>query len=522
MPILDVQHLSKSFADFKLFHDISFHLEEGERVGLVGINGCGKTTLMRMIAGLEPADSGKIIMARNLNAGLLRQLPNPRLDVESIIRNGFDPELASGLNQFGLEVDPFNNPDVLSGGERTRLALAEFLSSRYYLMLLDEPTNNMDFSGIRATINLLSQHRGSMLIVSHDRYLLDQMATRILELENGEIHEYKGNYSDYRQQKQQLFEERLHRYQEGRKEQKRIEQAVRQTREWAEKAHRKSTEKDSSGLKMGVKENKRVKARKMDRKVKSDLKRLEKKVQHQEKKPRPEAKVLFQFNESGRQGKRILEAAGLAKGYNGRMLFTDSYFYIQRNEKIAVFGDNGCGKTTLVRIIRQAENADSGDLWLTSSCKPFYLNQQVDDLPAGIVLKEYLLEHLGNLDGAKRAVLDQMGFSQTQLDQKIGSFSLGERMKIKLLEPILVRRDFLILDEPTNYLDLKARETLENALNSYNGTLMIISHDIYLMEKLCNKTLAFEQGKIVRYEDSFAEYMEHQYLTYAHNKVIFD
>lgn len=511
MSVLQIHHLAKNFADFSLLRDVSLNLEEGERVGLVGINGCGKTTLMRIIAGLEPFDSGQIRIPEKQKVGLLRQRPDPDHDIQVILESGYDPELAAGLNKIGLEADPFANPAALSGGERTRLALARILSSHLDLLLLDEPTNNMDFPGVQATISMLADYPASMIIVSHDRYFLDRMVTRILELDNGLIHEYPGNYSDYRQLKQQLFTQKMNRYAEDRKEQKRIEQSIRQTRQWAEKAHRKSTDNDKSGQKMGLKEYKRVKARKMDQKVKNDLKRLEKKKQQQESKPKAEANVLFQFNQAKRQGRRILEAKDLGKGYNGRQLFAGSYFYIQRGEKVAVFGPNGCGKSTLVKLMRQEELPDRGELWLTGSATPYYLNQQLDDLPAGIKLKDYLQERVGILDGQKRAVLDQMGFAQEQLALDLASFSLGERMKIKLLEPILTSKDFLILDEPTNYLDLHARETLEKALANYVGTLMIISHDIYLLQEVCDKTLFFEQGQIRRYEDSFAEFLEKYY-----------
>ena len=508
MPILVVHNLEKSFADNHLLRSMSFHIEEGERVGLVGINGSGKTTLMRILAGLDSCDSGQVQLRKQAVSGLLRQYPDPAQDVQAIIESGYDPELAACMNQIGLEADPLLHSETLSGGERTRLSLARFLAARFDLMLLDEPTNNMDLNGIQATIWQLRQHQGSMMIVSHDRYFLDQMVTRILELENGEIHEFHGNYSDYREQKKLQYEAHLHQYEAGRKEQKRIEQAIRQTRQWADKAHRKSTEKDKSGLRMGVKENKRVKAKKMDQKVKSDTKRLEKKVQQLGRKPAAEASVRFEINQAGRQGKRILEASDLSKKYAENTLFTDSYFYLQRGEKAAVFGPNGCGKTTLVRLMQKAEQPDGGELWISSGTNPYYLNQQVDDLPDEVLLKDYLIDRLGRLDGQNRAVLDQMGFSQRQLGQTLKSFSLGERMKIKLLEPILTHRDFLILDEPTNYLDLHTRETLEHALEEYDGTLMVISHDIYLLQKICDKAIVFEQGHIKRYEDSFADYLQ--------------
>ena len=663
MSLINVEHIQKSFGLRSLLRDISFSIEEKECIGLVGINGCGKTTLMRILVGLETYDAGQIIMRKQLSVGLFRQIPEPEVDIDQIIEAGYDADLASSMNYLGLEADPFASPDTLSGGERTRLALARFLSVGYDLLLLDEPTNNMDFDGIQAAVQMLKEHPGSALIVSHDRYFLDRLVSRVFEIDQGILNEYTGNYSDYREQKQLQFEQQMHRYEADRKEQRKIEKAIVQTRQWADKAHRDSTKKDHSGLKMGVKENKRVKARKLDQKIKNDTKRLERKLQQQTTRPRTEADVSFEITLGGSKGRRMLEAADLAKKYDGRVLFENSFFYVQRGEKVAVFGPNGCGKTTLIRMIRQQVMPDRGEIWLSSGCHPYYLDQQInlmtvdeklmkkpiqstqstqpiqstqsiqptqptqsiqsidrlqpidrlsqaeespstggevgsaeegspstseqvnndverlgsageqvptsgeqvssadrespstgeqvktdvkrllfagEQVPSsGVqarsadiespstgkqvktgaerlgsageqVLGDYLTDRVGHLDGAKRAVIDQIGFSQQQLSQTLESLSPGEKMKVKLLEPILSDKDFLILDEPTNYLDLQTRETLEKALAAYNGTLLIISHDIYLMQRICNKTIVFEDKQIKRYEDTFAEYLEKQ------------
>ena len=508
MSVLQVSRIAKSYAGFELLSDISFSLEDQERIGLVGINGCGKTTLLRILAGLDQADRGSMQNSQDLLIGLLRQDPDPAEDTAAIIESGYDPELAASLNQIGLEADPFSQPQTLSGGERTRLAVGRFLAARFDILLLDEPTNNMDLQGIRQTIQMLKRHPGSMIIVSHDRYFLDQMVTRIIELDHGRLTSYPGNYSAWRQQKEQLFQEQMHRYEEGRKEQKRVEAAIRQTRQWAEKAHRMSTKKDKSGLTMGTKEFKRGKARKLDQKVKNDVRRLERNIQTQEKRPSAERDLRFEIKQDRRQGRRILEAIDLSKAYDGHRLFSNSNFYVQRQEKVAVFGPNGCGKTTLVRLMQNQEQPDHGQLRISSSSQPYYLNQNIDDLPERLTLGEYLLTFTIKLDGRVRAVVDQLGFSQRQLEQRLELFSLGERMKIKLLAPILGERDFLVLDEPTNYLDLHARETLERALNEYPGTLLVISHDVYLLQQVCDKVLLFEQGQIRRLEDSFAQYLE--------------
>lgn len=512
MAVLQALQLSKSFPDNELFHDLTFSLERHERVGLVGINGSGKTTLLRILAGLEPPDSGRIQFSKGSLTGLMRQDPDPRQDAAMIIESSTDPAGAALLYQTGLPVMPLDQPDRLSGGERTRLALSRCLAAGYDILLLDEPTANLDFDGIRQTIQLINTYPGSLVIVSHDRYFLDETVSRIIELEHGVLTSYEGNYTDYRAEKKHQYEASLHRYQSSVREESRLEASIQVIQQRAEKSHRLSTAKDSSGLKMGLKEGKRVRARKLDRQAKNDIRRLERQRQGREAKPKAERRLQFEIASAGPLGHRIIEAADLAKGYQGRRLFTDSRFYVSRGEKVAIFGPNGCGKTTLVRMIQGHEHPDEGTLWLSGSARIFYLNQQTDDLPERQTLSEYLLTIVPKLDGHVRAVIDQIGFSQSQLEQRLGSLSMGEQMKVRLLEAILSQSDLLILDEPTNFLDLHARETLEDALTDYGGTVLIVSHDLYLLRQICDKVLLFEQGKIKRIEDSFAEYSDKRML----------
>ena len=508
MPHLDVIHLAKSFGENELLQDISFQVADGERVGLVGANGCGKTTLLRILARLEQADSGTVRLSGHAAVGLFSQVPDPAADLRAIGLEGLNADWAYHLNQIGLDINLPDRSEILSGGERAKLALGRFLAERPDLMLLDEPTNNLDLPGIQAAVRLFRAAASSLIIVSHDRYFLDSLVTRILEIEDGRIAEYAGNYTFYRQEKERLFQEQLHRYEEDRKQQRQIQEAIRQTRQWAEKAHRNSTKKDSSGLTMGVKEKKRAKAMKMDKKAKSDIKRLERLVTVSENKPRAEAAVVFEIAGQARHGRRILEARDLSKHFGEARLFAASSFHIARQEKVALFGPNGCGKSTLIRMIQGLEPTSDGQLWLSPGCRPFVLSQIPEALPAGQTLLDYLTDKLGRLDAQDRASLAQMGLTLRHLQQTAGSFSLGEQMKIKLAEMILAGRDFLILDEPTNYLDLHTRERLEQALADYQGTLLVVSHDAYLLQRLCNKVLVFEDRRIRRLESSFAEYLE--------------
>jgi macrolide transport system ATP-binding/permease protein len=485
MAFLEVYNLSKSFGDHEVLRGITFTLAKGERVGLVGNNGSGKSTLLRVLAGLEQPDGGECRLARLSSASML---------------------------QTGMDLD--NNTAVdLSGGEKTLLAMTRFMADPPGLLLLDEPTNNLDFHGIQTVLRILQDCPGSMIIVSHDRYFLDRIVTRILEIEEGKIVEYAGNYSFYREEKARLFQEKLHRYDEAQKEQKRIREAIDEKRQWAEKAHRDSTKLDSTMHQtMGLKEFKRVKAMKLAKKAKNDIRRLERLAEQGEPKPKAESKVRFAFTGGERHGRRLLEANALAKSFGAHVLIKPSYFYVLRDEKVAIFGPNGCGKTTLLRMIEKLEPADGGQIWLSPNVQPFVLTQRIDDFPAGQSVLTWLTERVGHLDGLARAHLAQLGFSRQLLQQDIGSISQGERMKLKLAEPILRQCECLILDEPTNYLDLHAREMLEDALTAFAGTLLVVSHDIYLLQKICDKVLLFDNGQIRRLELSFAEYAENLYL----------
>ena len=260
---------------------------------------------------------------------------------------------------------------------------------------------------------------------------------------------------------------------------------------------------------MGLKEYKRVKAGKLAKKAKNDIRRLERLQTETGEKPKEETKPVFSFSDQERHGKRILEASALQKTYGANRLFTDSHFYLLRGEKAALFGPNGCGKTTLIRMIQGLESADSGKLIISPGSTPVVMSQQLDRLPDGCTLLEYLTAHLGQFNGQDRATLAQMGFTPRHLQQPASRISPGERVRLCIAELILSRQDFLIMDEPTNYLDLHAREQLENALAAVDATLLVVSHDVYLLQRICNKVLTFEEGRIVRREASFAEYLDH-------------
>lgn len=522
MTQLSVRNLIKGYGDKEVLKGLSFDLESGERIGLVGGNGCGKSTLLRILAGREDADGGTLdfFAESRSSRGLLEQAPELATEeLQQLSQERCPGEFRQALGELGMASNILDaSPETYSGGERMKLALSGLLAEKPSLLLLDEPTNNLDFDGITALINTVNAYNGTLLMVSHDRYFLDCTVTRILELEDGKLTEYGGNYSDYRQEKARLREEKLHRWEEGKKQQEHIEQAIRQVKDWSAKAHRDSTKTDGGDSRMGFKEFNRAKAKRMDQQIKSQVKRLEKLRTESEERPAEESRVYFQVQSDGKRGKRVIEAEGLSKSFGTQTLFSNSDFVLLRGEHVALFGPNGCGKTTLVRMLQGREQPDNGRLWTSPSGDPFVLSQgsgwladgkyASERLPLHKTPAEYYRSLWGRFDGEQRILLANMGLTARHLNQKLGTLSLGERMKVKLGELVLSKYDFIILDEPTNYLDLHAREMLEDTLAAYEGTLLIVSHDIYCLERVCDKVLLFENQRIRKLELSFRDYLE--------------
>ncbi|MEI8198832.1 MAG: ABC-F family ATP-binding cassette domain-containing protein [Eubacteriales bacterium] len=507
-----LDHVAKRWGDECLFEDITFSAAYGERIGLVGINGSGKSTLLEILSGHIRPDAGSVMVGNASSAAILRQNPMTDEALAEIQVDSFPEDVRKYMRFMQLDIGRTEDLSCLSGGERTKLALCLLLAGHPKLLLLDEPTNNMDFDGVRTLIGILGSYHGTLLVVSHDRYFLDSLVSRVIEIENGSIASYQGNYSDYRREKAKLFDERVHRYEDFKKEQQHIQGAISQVKNWSRKAHRDSTKPDPSGLTMGVKEKKRAKAKKLDKKVKNDVRRLERLISEGEKRPAAEKSVRFAISADVSHGKRILQAAGLSKGFGAVTLFSDSNFSIARGEKAALWGPNGCGKSTLAAMICGREKPDAGELWVSPSSPPFLLPQTVSNLPPGQTPLEYLTDVLGIISAEDRALLANIGITARHMLQRIETLSYGEQMKLVLAEPILAQRDFLILDEPTNHLDIHMRETLEATLAEYPGTLLLISHDLRLMKRVCDKVLVFDGGQILRLEYSFEEYMEKQGL----------
>jgi macrolide transport system ATP-binding/permease protein len=503
LSIIKVTGLEMNFNLRKILDNLSFDIKNGERIGLVGYNGTGKTTLANILTGKLAPDKGIIEKSPELTIGYLTQ----SIDYEGSDIYSIDGDLLQHSSELGLkkvyewEEERLNH---LSGGEKLKLALSNVWASKPGFLILDEPTNHLDFKGIEWLIEELQKFKGPVLIISHDRHFLDKTVTRIFEIENKKINFYNGNYSDYQKEKQHRLETQMHHYEVQQRKKEEIEMQMEQLSSWSEKAHRTSTK---HGRDFGNKEYHRVKAKKRDAQVKSKMKRLQSELEKNKvDKPLEETNVRFEFDTKGNRGKRIIEAKSVTKTFDARFLFHDSHFYINHGERIGLLGENGCGKTTLIKMILGETPVSSGELWKSESLKAAYLSQDVDDLP----VNKTALEALGFTDRENilkaRTLFANLGLKEQFITKPIGTLSLGERTRVKLVDMLMKDYDVLILDEPTNHLDLPSREQLEKTLNEFAGTIITVSHDYYFLNKLCDKLLVFENQRIQRVEMKPDEY----------------
>lgn len=512
--ILQVKQVNKSFGERDILKDISFDIRNGEKIGLVGWNGAGKTTLMKLLMRSLQPDSGSITtFPASLKIGYLPQSTDYTIhtdhemmeEAKDLLRTTSELGLAKSITREGA------SSDTLSGGERLKLALAKIWSQTPQLLCLDEPTNHMDMRGVNWLISELNKFAGAAIIISHDRFFLDKTVSKIYEVEDCKLVEYEGNYSAYREEKQRRHNQQTRDYGKQQRKIKLIEDQVANLKQWSEKAHREAGKRDNPGERkqMGLKEFERVKAKKKDNQIKSKTKRLELELsKHKVEKPKEEAQVKFEFETNGKRGKRILEAKGLTKQYGDQLLFEKSHFYVKHGERVGLIGENGAGKTTFIKMLLEQEDITKGSLWKSASLKIAYLSQEVSDLPSNKTAIEYLDLIGWERISRARTIFANMGMHEEKLTKPLKTLSLGEKTRVKLVHMIMQEYDVLILDEPTNHLDLPSREQMEATLSSFNGTLVVISHDRYFIEKLCDRLLVIENKRIKRVETGFQEYEE--------------
>jgi macrolide transport system ATP-binding/permease protein len=509
------QGIKKEFGDTTILNDVSFHIHLGDRLGLVGVNGAGKSTLANIIYGnLKPEDGTLIWEKKDIEIGYLKQDGFYRqrtwegeevaIKDEGYLKNFFEVSSYLGMEK----VNPMEEKRLasLSGGEKMKMALANVWHRNPDFLILDEPTNHMDYQGINWLIEELKKYRGTVLIISHDRYFLDKAVNKIIELNKGKADLYHGNYTFYKEEKRKRYDSQLHQYEIQEKNQAKIKEEINRLKEWSEKVHRDSRKKETAGL--GKKEYFRAKAKKKDRQIKSKIKNLEKINGEGVKRPEEDKKIHFRFNEGDLKKTRMIQAEDIKKSFEKRILFKESSFSIRRGERVALFGPNGCGKTTLLKILVGKEVLDEGKLFISQSIQIGYLSQEALDIDTNQSVIELFDINSRAEEGRIRTMLANMGFGEKMIRQPLATLSLGELTRVRMTKLIVKGQDLLVLDEPLNHLDIYSREKLEEALKAYEGTIVLVSHDRYMIENLCDGLLVFENHSIKRCIEDPKSYLE--------------
>ncbi|MCQ6342132.1 ABC-F type ribosomal protection protein [Bacillus cereus] len=532
MTICSVNNVTKFFGGNTIFENISLEIKNGERVGLVGRNGSGKTTIFGLLTGMESLDAGAIHMKKGTRIGHVAQIPkfDEAMTVYDVLSSAFKVEkelekemhaleknmaveqeqsaLEKLMERYGVIQEKFaflggyeieanimkvaNGLQVtdlfsrvfteLSGGEQTKVSLAYMLLQKPDLLLLDEPTNHLDLFAVEWLEQFLKEYTGTVMVISHDRYFLDEVVTKIFDLEDGEIHVYHTNYSQFVEEKEERLLQEFQAYQEQQKKIKKMKEAIKRLREWANQAN-----PPNEGL--------HKRARNMER----ALERIEKL-----KRPILERKQMgLQFEGQERSGKDVVVMKEVSKGFAGRPLFEQANLHVRFQERAAIVGRNGTGKTTLLKLLLKEINPDVGEIRIGSSVKIGYLSQHTYGNVKSNVLEAFR-EYVAVTEGEARHILAKFLFYGPAVFKKVTQLSGGEKMRLRLAQLMYQDINFLILDEPTNHLDIESREVLEEALEQYNGTILAVSHDRYFLNKLFEKTYWIDECKLFEFAGNYA------------------
>ena len=530
--ILNATNISKSFGSNEIIKDATFLVNEHEKVAIVGVNGAGKTTLLKILTGEESADSGSITLAKDAKLGYLRQINNvdsalsiidelytviePILNMEKRMSQMQEDmkhltgseleelyssytalthsyELMDGyaaksrvvgiLKGLGFEEIDFDRKiNTLSGGQKTRVFLAKLLLEEPDIILLDEPTNHLDLRSIEWLESYLLNYKGAVIIVSHDRYFLDKIVSKVIDIENGNVQMYLGNYTDFSNKKQMLLDAKMKEYLNQQQEIKHQEAVITKLKQF-------NREKS--------------------------IKRAESRQKQLEKIERVEAPQTYSENMrlsldiSKESGKDVLTVHNLSKSFDHKKLFWDINFEIKRGERVAIIGDNGTGKTTLLKIINGLLNPDTGEVIYGSNVSVAYYDQEHQVLHMDKTLFDELSDTYPDMTNTQiRNILAAFLFTGEDVYKKIADLSGGERGRVSLVKLMLSKANFLLLDEPTNHLDIVSKDVLENALNNFPGTVCYVSHDRYFINKTATRILDLTENRLLNYIGNYDYYIE--------------
>lgn len=491
MNILNVENISKTYGDKILFDQVSLGVNEGDKLGVIGVNGCGKSTFLKMIAGLVKPDQGEIIKNKKAEIAYLAQNTEFEQDetILSYVMKGKESPNANwsveGQAKSILKKLYITNYDVkigeLSGGEKKRVALARTLLFPAQILILDEPTNHLDNRMVIWLEEYLKKYQGVLLMVTHDRYFLDRVTNKIIEIDKGRLYTYESNYSGFLELKRQRLEQELSTYHK-------VQNTLRTELEWVRRgAQARST------------------------KQKARLERFEQ--MSSMKAPETEQKVVLDSLAS-RLGKKTIEIEHLSKSYGDRVLIKDFTYYTIRNERIGIVGENGCGKTTLLKLILGMETPDSGSVTIGETVRIGYFSQMAEELNEEervIDCVKNVAEYIKTSKGMTSAsqMCERFLFTPEIQYNPVGKLSGGERRRLYLLKVLMTAPNVLILDEPTNDLDIATLTILEDYLDSFEGIVIVVSHDRYFLDRIVDRIFAFENhGEIVQYEGDYSTYTE--------------
>jgi ATP-binding cassette subfamily F protein 3 len=529
--VLSIQNVSKSFSAGPVLKDISFQVNEGDKLAIIGNNGTGKSTLLKIIVGEEHEDSGEIVLGKNVTLGYLAQYQTDTLSgniydivlsaredllhMEKELRNmemkmcdvdlsemdhfmdvyhrkskefedlgglTFRSEVSGVLKGLGFSEEDFEKDlETLSGGQKTRVAMGRLLIQKPSVLLLDEPINHLDLNSIQWLEGYLAQYDGAVIIVAHDRYFLDRVVNRVVDLSNHTAVCYKGNYSEFMRQKEERMKTLLRQYEKQEKYIEHQEAVIDKLRQFNREKSIKRAES-------------RVKA--LDKVERIDAPMLD------------SQKMVLSLEPDVRSGNDVLTVDGISKSYDGESLFENLSFSLHRQDRVAILGDNGTGKTTILKLITGRKDKDAGVITLGANVTVGYYDQEQQELDEEKTLFEEMQDAYPNLNDTRiRNVLAAFLFTGDEVFQPIKTLSGGERGRISLAKLMLSGANFLILDEPTNHLDMESKEILEHALSGYTGTLLYVSHDRYFIQKTATRILELEDHSLTEYQGDYEYYL---------------
>lgn len=532
MIICSVQRVTQTYGANTIFRNLACEIKQGERIGLIGRNGEGKTTLLKLMAGHIQPSEGLVTWMKGGSVGLLQQSPvvEDQKTVKEIlfdvfrslfeikeqmaqIEQALSQELeASKLEMYlekygslqdqfeqngGYEMDSQINRIVhglqitqlmdkqwsqLSGGERTKVGLAKLLLMKPDLLLLDEPTNHLDLPAIEWLTDFIRKYNGAVVVVSHDRYFLDDVVSSILELELGELHIYHGNYSHYVREREERLLQQFQQYQDQQKKMKKMKEAIKRLKDWANRSN-----PPSDGLHRRAKSMEKALMR---------IEVLKKPVLKQKK-------IDLDFQMNKRSGKDVAILEDVCKKVGSKELFRNVNMNVQFQEHVAIVGENGSGKTTLLNIIAGLDTADGGGVKLGSKLSVGYLSQHVVEMNPHYTVLDEFREKISVAEEEARKILAKFLFYGNAVFRKVQSLSGGERMRLRLTQLMHQHHNLLILDEPTNHLDIESKEVLEEALSQFQGTMIAVSHDRYFLDRLFERVYWVSHNQLTRYEGNY-------------------